>query len=508
MANKQDSNRTGLRFAEETSLGVLPGSPVWYAQEPNSYSDFGGQISTLARNPINQTRQRKKGVTTDLDASGGYNQDLTFENTTRLLQGFTFASIREKATTQPMNSAAIALTAITAAADDYTAASGLPTTIISGDLLLASGFGVTANNGLKTANGTSTGTAISVSDALADEASPPAAAKVMLVGHQFAAGDISIVMNGNLVRFTSAAVTMTTLPLIVGEWVFVGGDAALTHFDNNAPGLARVSAIAATYIEFDKVDWTPQAEAGGAKTIRLFYGHIIRNEPDPNNVVHRTYQFERTLGNDGSGVMSEYLVGSSLNELSVNVAQADKVTLDISVVSTDNEQRDGATGVKAGTRPTLVPGNAFNTSSDFSRIKLAAVSTTNANVTPMFAFATEMTLTVNNNVTPNKAIGVLGAFDCTAGTFEVGGNMTVYFADVAAVQAVRNNADVTLDFALIKDNKGFVVDVPLLALGDGRLNVEQDQPITLPLETNAAESAFGYTLLFMSFPYLPDIAAV
>jgi hypothetical protein len=507
MANKQDSNRTGLRFAEETSLGVLPGSPVWYGLEPNSYSDFGGQIATIARNPINDTRQRKKGVTTDLDASGGFNQDLTFSNTTRLFQGFVFANIREKATTAPMNSAAIAMTAITAAADDYTAASGLPTTIVSGDLLLASGFGQTANNGIKTANGTSTGTAISVSDALADEAAPPAAAKVKLVGHQFAAGDISIVMNGNLVRFTSAAFTMTNLPLIVGEFVFVGGDATLTHFDNNAPGLARVSAIAATYIEFDKVDWTPVAEAGGAKTIRLFYGDIVRNEPVSTDVIHRTYNVERTLGSDSNGVMSEYLVGASTNELTLNIAQADKVTIDLSFVATDNEQRNGTTGVKSGTRPSLSAENAYNTSSDFSRIKLATVDAANANVTPLFAFATQMTLTVNNNVTPNKAIGVLGAFDTTAGTFEVGGNMTVYFADVAAVQAVRNNADVTLDFAMIKENRGLVFDVPLLALGDGRLNVEQDQPITLPLETNAAQSAFGYTLLIMSFPYLPDVAA-
>lgn len=505
MANKVDSNSTGLRYAEEASLKVLPGSPVWYPFEPNSYSDFGGQIATVARNPINQSRQRKKGVTTDLDASGGFTQDLTFGNTTRVLQGFFFADAREKFGTQKLNSAAVVMTAITAAADDYTAAAGLAG-VVSGDLVLAEGFGVSANNGIKTANGTSTGTALSVSDSLLDEASPPAAAKLTLIGHQFAATDISIVMNGNLPRLTSAAVTMTTLPVIVGEWMFVGGDLTGEAFALNAPFFGRVAAIAATYIEFDKTSGTCVADAGTGKTIRVFYGSVIRNEPLPADIKRRTYQVERTLGADGSGTMSEYLVGAVANELTLNVAQADKVTIDLSFTAVDNEQRSGATGVKSGTRPSLVPENAYNTSSDFSRIKLSLVDATNAATTPLFAFATELTLSINNNVTPNKAVGVLGAFDTSAGTFEVSGNLTVYFADVAAVQAVRNNSDVTVDFVLVKDNKGILFDAPLIALGDGRLNVEQDQAITLPLETNAAESAFGYTLLFQYFPYLPTIA--
>lgn len=507
MANKVDSNVTGLSFAEEETLKVLPTTPVWYPFEPNSYSDFGGQISTVARNPINPTRQRKKGVTTDLDASGGFNQDLTFSNTTRVMQGFFFANIHEKFSSAPMNDLTpVAMTAILASADDYTAAAGLAG-ILSGALLLASGFGVAANNGLKLANGASSATAASVSDALSDEASPPAAAKIEVVGHQFVVSTMDIVMSGNLVRLSrvSGAFDLTTLGLTVGEWLFLGGDSGTLTFANNV-GFARIKAITATYLEFDKVTWAPVAEVGTTKTVQVFFGSFLRNEPDADDIVRRTYNIERQLGEDDDGTMSEYLVGAVANEMSVNIPQADKLNIDLSFVATDNEQRTGLTGVKTGTRADLDSESAYNTSSDFARIQLSLVDPTDASVDPLFAFATELTLTVNNNVTPNKAVGVLGAFDTSAGTFEVGGSLTAYFADITAVQAVRDNSDVTLDFSLVKDNKGLLFDIPLLALGDGRLNVEQDQAIQLPLETNAAQSDFGYTLLMMSFPYLPSVA--
>lgn len=506
MADKIDSNVTGLRFAEEASIKVLPGSPVWHPLEPNSYNDFGGQIATVARNPINPSRQRKKGVTTDLDASGGFNQDLTFDNTTRLMQGFFFADIREKKTTAPLNGAAIPVTGVTAADDTYAAASGL-TGFLARQLVLASGFSSTANNGLKVVQSASTGTAVVVGDGLVDEASPPAAAKLQAVGYEFASGTLNVALAGDLVRLSraSGAFDFTTLGLIPGEWVFVGGDAAGVQFANNQ-GFARVKEVAATYIEFDKVSWTPANETGTGKTVRLFFGDVLKNESTANLITRRTYQLERTLGEDDDGTMSEYLVGAVCNELTINVAQADKVTIDMSFVAVDNEQRDGLTGVKAGTRTTLAAGNAFNTSSDFSRIKLAVADETDAAPSPLFAFATEMSLSINNNASPNKAIGVLGAFDVSVGTFEVGGSMTAYFANIAAVKAVRDNEDITLDLAMVKDNRGILFDIPLLSLGDGRLAVEQDQPITLPLETTAAESSFGHTLLFGSFAYLPDLA--
>lgn len=504
MAQKQDSNLTGLRIAEEATLKTLPGSPVWYPLEPNSYSDFGGQLKTVARNPINPSRQRKKGTITDLDASGGFNQDLTLNNLTRAMQGMFFADAREKVATNKLTAAAVVITGVVGSSETYQAASGLAVFTAS-MLLLASGFGVAANNGLKTVASSTAGTVV-VAENIVDEAAPPAGAALRQVGRQFAAGDLSVVLSGTLARLTSAAVNMTTLGLVPGEWIYVGGDAALTTFTSVNKGFARVGAITTTYLELDKTDWTPIADAGATKTIQLFFGTLIKNESDPLLIKRRTYHVERTLGTDTVGVMSEYLVGAVANEMTLNVPQADKVTVDLTYVALDNEQRNGTVGVKAGTRPTQVAEECFNTSSDIARIRLGIVSETNGAVTPLFAFATDMTLTLKNGVTANKALGVLGGFDTSAGTFEIGGQMTAYFADVEAVQAVRNNSDITIDVILSKPNSAIIVDIPLLGLGDGRLAVEQDKAITLPLDMNGAENKFNSTMAYMLFPYLPNVA--
>jgi hypothetical protein len=508
MASKIDSNVTGLRYAEEASIKVLPGSPVWYPAEPNGYNDFGGQIATIARNPINPSRQRKKGVTTDLDASGGFGQDLTQSNLTRLLQGFLFADMREKSTTQPLNGAAIPITSVTAATNTYAAASGL-TIFGSNYLILASGFGQATNNGLKRVISSTASTVVVSPGTVVDEPSPPATAKLQKVGRAWLAGELSVDVSGSYPRLVRASGTfdLTLLGLIPGEWIFIGGDSALQRFvnaENN--GFARVRAVDTTYIELDKTSNTMVAETATLQTIRLYFGNVLKNEAAANLIKRRSYQLERTLGEDGSGTMSEYLVGAVPNELSLQIRQADKITADLGFIAVDHEQRDGATGLKSGSRPDLIESDAFNTSSDFTRVKLHQIVDGDTNPSPLFAFFTELTLTVNNNVSPLKAVSVLGAFDVAVGTFAVSGNLTAYFADIAAVQAVRNNADVTLDFALAKNNAGIVVDVPMIALGDGRLAVEQDQPITLPLTVEAAAGANNHTLLFNEFPYLPTLA--
>lgn len=502
MPNKIDSNVTGLAFAEEVigSPKTLPGTPVWYGMEPNSYSDFGGQVATVAREPINPSRQLQKGSVTDLDASGGFNTDVTQNNLTRLLQGFMFADIREKFDTIPINGAAITMTATTTTT--YTAASGLAS-FLPGDLVFASGFTNAANNGLKALSATAAGSVTTTGNVVE---TPPAGAKLQACGFQFASGDATLTVASGVLTLGATTKNLTQLNLNVGEWIFIGGDAVGERPATSPVGYARVATISATAITFDKVTAAFVTDACAGKTIRIFFGKFLKNESTSALIKTRTYNLERQLGNDGSGVQSEYLEGAIPNELKLNIPQADKMSADLGFIAMNNAFRNGVTGIKSGTRVAALGEGAFNTSSNVYRVRMNILAPGTLQPTALFGYITEASININNNASLAKAVGTLGGIDTVVGNFQVTGNVTAYFTDTAAVAAVRNNSDVTLDMILAKSNAGIVVDLPLLALGGGRITVQKDQAITVPLDTLAAQGAAGYTLGITNLPYLPTIA--
>ena len=503
--NKIDSNSTGLRYAQEDSYKTVSGDEVWYPLEPNSYADFGGGITTIARRPINPSRQRKKGVVSDLEAAGGFQTDLTQANLQDILQGFFFADLRKKAE--------LSVATVDGTGNDFEPASG-GAAYVASDLLFAKGFTAAQNNGLHVVTGVPSATSVPVTSDLVDGTTQTGI--ISKVGFQFATGDATIVVSGDLPVLHTTAKDLLQLGIIPGEWVYLGGDSATNSFANAANnGFKRVRSVTATDMTFDKSDSTMLADAGTGKDIRIYFGRVLKNESNQTLIKRRSYQLERTLGapDDGSpsAIQSEYVVGAVPNEMTLTIASADKVLVDLSFQGADVEQRSAATGVKAGTRPALVEEDAFNTSSDVSRIKMSKVESGVEAPTPLFAFLMELTLTLSNNISRNNAVGVLGAFDVTAGLFEVGGSLTAYFANVSSVQAVRDNADVTLDCHLVKSNKGISFDVPLITLGDGKPNVEQDAAITLPLTSEAASGAkidqlLDHTLLMVFWDYLPSAA--
>lgn len=503
--NKIDSNETGLAIAKEVigQPGVLPGAPVWNSLEPNEYDDFGGEPTLLARRPINNSRQRKKGSIVDLAANGGFNQDFTVENSKLLLEGFMYATFRKKLGEKP--------SAVTV--DGFTVADASKYAV--GMILMASGFATAGNNGIKiVTNIDGVDNILEVAGTTAEVM--PSDAYIKVIGYQGAAGDVDVDASGSLPKLTFPASTVSKFGLIPGEYIYIGGDGVgetFTEPENN--GIKRVRAIESSAIVIDKSDAAMKTESSSSETISIWFGDVLKNEL-ADKIVRQSFQLERQLGapdtNQPTQVQAEYILGAFPNEFEMVIEAADKINCNYSFVAITNELRDSTTGLKSGTRVQTTESDAFNTSTDFARIKLSLVSNTNEAPDPLFAYITELTLTVNNNVSLNKAVGYLGGFDATIGLFEVSAEINAYFTQVQAIEAVRQNRDVTLDFFIVKENKGVVADIPLIALGGGLSEIEIDEPIMIPLESEAATAAkidpnMDHTLMWTYFDYLPDRAA-
>jgi hypothetical protein len=482
---------------------------VWYGLEPNSYNSFGGKISTVARKPIDPSRQNKKGTITDLEANGGFTVDFTKSALNRLLQGFLFATAYERAATSPLNGTAVTITSTTATT--YVAATGLAGFNTPNMLVFAEGFTNSANNGLKVVT-SATATAVTVTGNVV-EASPPSAAKLTEVGYQFAAGDLSATVASGLITLSSAANAMPNIQ--VGSWFWLGGDSALTKFDTMPSGWFRVRSRSAASIVVDDCmlagGAAPSSDAGAAKTVQMFFGTIIKNEQSSSNIVRRTYSLERQLGAGPNGQMAEYVDGAVPNEFKLNIPGQDKITCEMSFVGCDVKYVAGVTGdlIRGGTRVAAQGEDAYNTSSDTKMTKLAINPVLGSAGSQLFAYATETSISVNNNAKASKALGVLGALDVNVGNIEIKGSISAYFADTAALAAVRNNADVSYSIANVNKlkNYGFLFDIPLLQVAVDALNVAKDADIMVPLDLSGAQSKFGHTVLYEFFPYLPNLAA-
>ena len=494
------------RVLTVTTLGT--GVAKWYELEPNSYDSLGSEIETVARSPINASRQQKKGVVTDVTADGGFNTDITQTNLQRLMQGFFFAKAHERATSSSIKSAADSVTLTSVAGTAITIGAGDEAKFYVGSLVKLSGFANAANNGVFEVTALPTG-ALTCAAATFTSETAPAGAKLEIVGYEFPASDVSVTVTGNKFVMASAASKFLELGVQIGEWIHVGGDAIINRLVSNAPGFARVAAVATdgSTLSLEQCSWaTPQADSGTAKELQIYLGSVIRNEKDPTLIKCQSYQLERQLGQDAFGTQSQYLVGAVANEFKLNIPSVEKLNSDVSFTALDTETRNGSTGLKEGTRVTMPVESAFNTTSHIYQTRLYVHDDDEITPDSLFAFVMDGELTINNNVDGLKAIGTLGSMDLNVGDFEVSGTLNVYFATVAAVEAVRANADVGFNIIAALDNAGFVFDIPLLSLGGGRLEVEKDAAIMLPLETMAAENEAGYTLLSTWFAYLPTVS--
>lgn len=509
------TNKTGLAVTVETTLGT-PGT-TWYQVEYNTISDYGATIKTVARSPISQLRQQRKGTVVDLDSSVQFDTDLTGTAFQQFAAGFFFSSV----VNADMN---LTVTAATASTDDYTVAAVSASVAARlnysasefASLIVGRGFSNSANNGLKQINTdvSTSATAISTTASLVDE-TPPANARVELGGVRLLDAVTDIVVTYSAGNHT---VTLTEqggisgfdwadFGLSVGQFIHLGSldasgalqNALHNSADNDTYGFGRVKTIGAQVLVLDKVSDTLKVATPTSQTnLDIIYGAFVRNVATSHaDYTETSYQFELELPDLG-GVGTdkyEYAKGNYCDAMSFKLPLSNKAEVTFGFIGTDTEPPTAsrASGASSARAPLMT--GSFNTSADIARLRIVDVD--DAGLTTDFK---ELELTLGNNVSPEKVLGTLGAKYINAGNFIVGVKAKLIFSDSAVPTAIRNNQTVSMDFGLFNDDGGAFVDIPSMTLGDGKkefpvnesvlINVNGDAFVDSILSTSASISFF------------------
>ena len=502
------TNNTGLSVTREEpgSIGTYPSSPDWKVLEPNDISNYGAEIATVSREPISKDKQRRKGTTTDLDSAVEYDADLTLDSFEDFIEGFMFVT----AVNSDLHFAEIGCSGTGFTVPSGTAAQAAKLQWVSGgqaSLIFASGYDTAANNGLFALNADfgATDTEITVTGLTTESA--PTGGIVELAGIRPETGDLSIAVSSGVATLTSDnnsvsnPLNFTTLGLTVGQAIHIGGATASNQFSAGA-GYGRIVTIAAQTMTLDKLDSTIAADTGASETVDLLFGRFIRNvSVDHADYLETSYQFEASFDNLDSGGATEYEYskGNLCNQIVMNLSITDKATGTFGFIGTDTEVPTTTRKSLASSPRTATKTAALNTSADIARLRITQVDGTG--LTTDFK---SLSITLSNNVSPEKILAKLGAAYMNAGNFNVDIEAQILFTNSDVTSAIRNNTTVTMDFRLKNDDGCIAIDIPSMTLGGGAKEFPVNETVLMNTTGEAFKDATLNTSLSVSlFPTVP-----
>ena len=496
------TNNFAASYAVEDTIGVLPTTPLWKLLEPNSINTFGANITTVERAPISKDRQRRKGTVTDLDSAVEYDADWTLDSFEDFIQSFIF-SIAQGTVIHALHSGAD-VDDLEAAAAAYTHAA-LPAAMLEGSLVYARAFTNAVNNGLfaVAAAATTTNTPITAGTQIVETPTQQKNASLETAGFRFT----DLTWTDATKTLASVLIAdLTTLGLYPGQFIRVGSGA--NDFTNGAI-MGRVVSVAAGAIVLDKITniGTGTLDGGGdeaASAVDLLFGRFFRNvSVDDADYIEQSLQFEGAYDNlqnpTGTGAEYEYAKGNFANQVTFNMPLADKATISFAFIGTDTDAPSTTRATGAGTPQDPVKTGALNTSADIARLRITDVD--EAGLSTCFK---SMSLTLNNNVSPEKCLGTLGAAFMNTGNFEVNLEAELLFTNGDVVDRIRANTTVTMDFGVENDDGAVWVDIPSMTLGGGARSFPVNESILVSLTGNAfGDATLGTSLGVSLFPYMP-----
>ena len=493
-----------LQVAREDSPGVLPGSPNWRELEPDNIGQVGVTTNTVERRPISKNRQAQQGLVTSREAAVEFDTDVTMSAMYEFADGFVYAQY-------------VNWDLVWRAADATTSGYTIPgatsnqaakvqwVTSAQATLVYARGYATAGNNGLKaiTADLAAAGTNVPISSGLANETAP-ATALLEVAGVRVSTSDLAITVSGSTATLVSAAdiTDWSTLGLVPGMYIHVGGLTGSEQFSAGAD-FARIASISGATLNLDKLGANLATDPGTGETLDVLFGQFARNvavdqDDDDNRFLEQDYQFEVAYPRSGTSTFYEYNIGNRPNQASINLGLQDKATMSLTFVGLDADDitTTRKTNASSGVAPTRRAG--FSTGANIGTIRTSAIGASDD------VCFKSLTLTLNNQASPEFCLGSAGASAVNAGIFLVGIEAQAWFTSLTLTNAIKNNTPVTFDTILTNSDGAIAIDVPSLTFGNGAKEFPRDQTVLINLTGQAFEdSSLGTSVGISLFPVVP-----
>lgn len=492
------SAAASLRAALEATAGIAPGAGTWTLLQPN-WGGLQGMTPTyesITRQVLSKYMTPEAGDHVGVSIEPKVVHDLNKDSIDLFAPGV-FRSLAKHAGNKGQSQYRVSAVTSTG----YTVASLGDLT--AGLLVYARGFTTAANNGLKVVGASSTGTEIRASG-LTVEATPPGNAMIEVVGVQGASADIGISAAGNI---TATALNLTTLGLVVGEWILIGGDSANAFLATSVyNGYARITAIAAGQITLERRSWTVGvADAGTGKTIQLFFGRFFRNRAiDEAEYLEPSYHMELEQPGVGpAGVtMYRYLGGDYVKAFEIDAPLKSKITTTYSFVGKTNPDpvavASRVTGPSTAFAP-LAPA-LFDTSTDTKRVRISTASTEGSLVAEINSWK----LTIDHGFKPQEIQGVFGMHAPIYGEFVPMLSMEAYYTSSDIPVAIRANTEISFDAFHSNGQAAVLWDLPGCKLRKGDESYPGNDAVMISLDVPAHREMTNNIAASLSvFPYAP-----
>lgn len=250
-----------------------------------------------------------------------------------------------------------------------------------------------------------------------------------------AATDIAFVQ-GTPDTLTSSTTNFVTAGIVVGQWIKITGCSVA---NNN--GFFKVGAVATNLLTIHSSMTTITADpAGDPITIT---GSVIRN-----GTTLKSYTIQKILQD-----VSSYFnfVGCRVGSMSMDFKTGQILTGKFGIMGmnsvADTGQISGATIVPA---PTNTPMNAVS--------NVASIYEDYSTMTAKF---NSLTVDINANLRPQKAIGTLGNIGIALGKFEVSGSIELYFENNTMYTKYINGTEFSFSFRLQgAQGHSYIVTIP------------------------------------------------